>query len=112
MTDELYTMSDNINIQDDSLSVKPAFGYYGAKQKISSSIVELLPPHNAWVEVFCGSAAITLAKPPAQIEVINDLDSTIVNLFDQLLRIREMESRLESIDGIIYLKEFLMLLRD
>jgi len=63
---------------------KPPFGYYGAKQRISSSIIELLPPHNAWVEVFCGSAAITLAKKPAGIEVINDLDGNIVNLFEQL----------------------------
>ena len=63
---------------------KPAFGYYGAKQRISKSIIELLPPHNAWVEVFCGSAAITVAKKPVPIEVINDIDSNIVNLFEQL----------------------------
>jgi len=63
---------------------KPAFGYYGAKQRISSSIIDLFPPHYAWVEVFCGSAAITLAKVPAQIEIINDLDSNVVNLFNQL----------------------------
>ncbi len=63
---------------------KPAFGYYGSKQRISKSIIDLLPPHNAWVEVFCGSAAITLAKKPAQIEVINDLDSNITNIFKQL----------------------------
>ncbi len=64
---------------------KPAFGYYGAKQRLASRIVEMLPPHNAWVEGFCGSAAISLAKQPAPIEVINDLDGEIVNLF-RLLR--------------------------
>ena len=63
---------------------KPAFGYYGAKQRISSSIIDLFPPHNAWVEVFCGSSAITLAKTAAPIEVINDLDGIIVNVFKQL----------------------------
>jgi len=65
-------------------STKPPFGYYGAKQRIARRIISWLPPHNAWVEAFCGSAAITLAKPPAPIEVINDLDDQIVNLFDQL----------------------------
>lgn len=60
------------------------FGYYGAKQRIARQIVAMLPPHNAWVEAFCGSAALTLAKPPAPIEVINDLNDEIVNLFDQL----------------------------
>lgn len=66
--------------------VKPPFGYYGAKQRIASDILATLPPHNAWVEAFCGSAAITLAKPPALIEVINDLDGNIVNLFRVLRR--------------------------
>jgi len=64
--------------------VRAPFGYYGAKQRIASQIVKGLPPHNAWVEVFCGSAALTLAKPQAPIEVINDLDDEIVNLFLQL----------------------------
>lgn len=66
--------------------VKPPFGYYGAKARIASEILKTLPPHNAWVEAFCGSAAITLAKPPALIEVINDLDGNIVNLFRVLRR--------------------------
>jgi len=60
------------------------FAYYGAKQRLASQIVAMLPPHNAWVEGFCGSAALTLAKPAAPIEVINDLNNEIVNLFCQL----------------------------
>ena len=63
---------------------RAAFGYYGAKQRIASRIISLLPPHNAWVEAFCGSAAITVAKPSVPIEVINDKDDEIVNLFTQI----------------------------
>lgn len=79
-----YTMPTHT---EESLGAKPAkapFGYYGAKLRIARKIVNLLPPHNAWVEGFCGSAAITLAKSPAPIEVINDADGEIVNLFAQL----------------------------
>lgn len=95
MKQKQYTKIDpNINLKDVS-PTKPAFGYYGAKQRISSSIIKMLPPHNAWVEVFCGSAAITLAKIPVQIEVINDLDSNIVNLFRQL-----RENKIKLIDAI------------
>jgi DNA adenine methylase len=64
--------------------VRAPFGYYGAKQRLARQIASMLPPHNAWVEAFCGSAALTLAKRPAPIEVINDLDGQIVNLFRQL----------------------------
>lgn len=67
-------------------SAKAPFGYYGAKLRLAKRIVSMLPPHNAWVEGFCGSAALTLAKRPAPIEVINDLDGEIVNVFEQLRR--------------------------
>jgi DNA adenine methylase len=64
--------------------ISPPFSYYGSKNRLTSKILELVPPHNAWVEAFCGSAAITLAKTPAPIEIINDLDDQIINLFNQL----------------------------
>ena len=84
MDDCLYSTVEN-EIDIDSITpCKSAFGYYGAKLRISSSIINLFPPHNAWVEVFCGSSAITLAKKAAPIEVINDLDGIIVNVFKQL----------------------------
>jgi DNA adenine methylase len=67
-----------------SKRVKPPFGYYGAKQRIATRIIEMMPPHHAWVEGFCGSSAITFAKKPAPIEVINDKNGEIVNLFEQL----------------------------
>ena len=69
---------------ENSMRAKSPFGYYGAKLRIARKIVQDLPPHNAWVEGFCGSAAVTLAKPPAAIEVINDADGEIVNFFEQL----------------------------
>ena len=72
---------------EESLTAKPTkapFGYYGAKLRIARQIINLLPPHYAWVEGFCGSAALTLAKSPVPIEVINDVDGEVVNLFEQL----------------------------
>ena len=69
---------------EEILTARSAFGYYGSKQRISKKILEHLPPHYCWVELFSGSAAITLAKHPAKIEIINDLDQDIVNVFRQL----------------------------
>ena len=64
--------------------IKSPFGYFGAKNRIAQQIARELPPHNAWVDAFCGSLAVTLGKPPAPIEIINDKDSQVVNLFRQL----------------------------
>src|SRR5881227_1544734 len=61
-----------------------AFGYFGSKLRIAAKMYDKLPPHNAWVEPFCGSAAMTLAKKPAPIEVINDINDEIVNFYKQL----------------------------
>ena len=64
--------------------IRPPFGYFGSKNRIALRLCENLPPHNAWVEVFCGSAALTFGKPRAPIEIINDIDGEVVNLFRQL----------------------------
>ena len=64
--------------------IKPAFGYFGSKNRLAKDLCSELPPHYCWVEAFCGSASLTLAKSPASIEVINDIDDSIINLFRQL----------------------------
>lgn len=63
---------------------KTPFGYFGSKHKLALPLIKHIPPHNAWVDAFCGSAAVTLAKLPAQIEIINDINGEIVNFFRQL----------------------------
>lgn len=64
--------------------VRSPFGYFGSKQRLALTIAQMLPPHNAWVEAFCGSAAVTMAKKPAPIEILNDADLQVVNVFRQL----------------------------
>ncbi len=64
--------------------VNTPFGYFGSKNKIALQLCKTLPPHNCWVEAFCGSAALTLSKKPAPIEIINDFDNEIINVFEQL----------------------------
>lgn len=83
--------------------VRSPFGYFGSKQRLASRIAEILPPHNAWVEAFCGSAAVTLVKKPAPIEIINDIDQQIINFFKQL---REKPEELcEAIELTPYARE-------
>ncbi|MCI5149826.1 MAG: DNA adenine methylase [Candidatus Electrothrix sp. MAN1_4] len=73
-----------IEIETPFKKVRPPFGYFGSKNKMTLKLCENLPPHYCWVEAFCGSAALTLAKRNAPIEIINDVDGEIVNLFKQL----------------------------
>lgn len=64
--------------------VSPPFGYFGSKNKLALQLCHELPPHNCWVEAFGGSLSMTLAKAPAPIEVVNDIDNDIINVFIQL----------------------------
>lgn len=78
-----YASSDIIPGQK-YVPLKSPFSYFGSKSRISTKVTQYFPPHNAWVEAFCGSASITFAKGPAPIEIINDIDDQIVNFFEQL----------------------------
>ena len=41
-------------------------------------------PHKTWVDVFCGSGTVTFAKPPSEVEIMNDINGDITNFFSVL----------------------------
>lgn len=54
--------------------------WFGSKRTLAPRIVELLGPHRAYWEPFCGSMAVLLAKEPCRMETVNDLHGDLVNL--------------------------------
>ena len=67
--------------------MKPPFTYFGGKTAIADRIADMLPPHEHYIEPFAGSLAVLLAKPPSQMETVNDLDERLMN-FWRVLRDR------------------------
>jgi DNA adenine methylase len=55
--------------------------WYGGKALLSRRIVELLPRHHTYVEAFGGGGSVLFRKPPARLEVYNDLDEGLVTFF-------------------------------
>jgi DNA adenine methylase len=56
--------------------------WFGGKGKLAKQIVPLLPPSRVYVEPYCGAASVLWHLPePRPIEVLNDLDGEVVNLF-------------------------------
>lgn len=55
--------------------------WYGGKCELAPKLVPLIPEHQTYVEVFAGGAALFFEKPISPIEVINDLDSALVNFY-------------------------------
>jgi len=66
-----------------------AFPYPGGKTTLVDEIVQYFPDHRRYVEVFGGSAAVLLNKPPSYVEVYNDLNSDVVHFFEVLRDRRE-----------------------
>ncbi|PNW10666.1 DNA methyltransferase [Microbacterium testaceum] len=67
--------------------MKSPIQYFGAKQQIADAIIALMPEHRGYIEPFAGSLSVLLAKPPAKIEVVNDLDERLMT-FWRVLRER------------------------
>lgn len=61
--------------------IKTPISYYGGKQKLSETILKLIPTHNLYCEPFCGGAAVFFCKAPSPVEVINDTNSELINFY-------------------------------
>ena len=61
--------------------MKPVLKYPGSKWRIAGEIVARIPEHHTYLEPFFGSGAVFFSKEPSRIEMINDLDNNVPNLF-------------------------------
>ena len=73
--------------------------YIGGKSKLAATIIDLMPKHKSYCEVFCGAAWVFFRKEPSKYEVLNDLDGELVAFY------RVLQNHLEE-----FLRQFKWLL--
>lgn len=61
--------------------MRPPVPYFGGKITLGPAIADLLPPHDHYVEPYCGSLAVLLAKKPSDHETVNDLDGRLMTFW-------------------------------
>lgn len=74
--------------------LKPPISRLGGKSKLRKKIIDLIPEHICYCEVFFGAGWVYFGKEPSKVEVINDIDSELINLFKMIKYHEEEVTRL------------------
>lgn len=66
---------------NNGFSAVPVVPWIGGKRRLAPHILPLFPAHECYVEPFCGAAALFFLKAPSKVEVLNDINGELVNLY-------------------------------
>lgn len=76
--------------------LKPPICRMGGKSKLRKTIIEMIPNHTCYIELFFGAGWVYFGKEPSKVEVINDIDRELINLFKMIkYHSPEIERQLE-----------------
>ena len=74
--------------------MNPPFPYFGGKRRVADVIWQRLGNVHNYVEPFCGSCAVLLARPhPAHIETVNDADGLLANFWRAMTQQPDLVAR-------------------
>lgn len=61
--------------------VNPIIPWVGGKRRLAKHILPMFPVHECYVEPFAGGAALFFIKEQSDVEVLNDINGELVNLY-------------------------------
>lgn len=72
--------------------LKCFFARIGGKSKLVKKIKKIIPSHRIYIEPFVGAGSIFFAKPLAEVNVINDIDKNIIDIYNDVLLVDDFEN--------------------
>lgn len=76
------------------MMLKPPISRMGGKSRLRKKIISLIPEHTCYTEPFFGAGWVYFGKDSSKVEVINDVDQELMNLFKMLKHHSEEIERL------------------
>lgn len=62
-------------------NTKPIVPWLGGKTRLLKKLLPLVPEHTTYCEPFAGGAAMLFAREPSKVEVLNDINGELINLY-------------------------------
>lgn len=59
----------------------PILPWQGGKRRLAKQLLPLFPEHKCYVEPFAGGAALFFLKEESKVEVLNDINGELINLY-------------------------------
>ena len=78
------------------------FRWYGGKIRMLEKLEALIPEHQIYMEPFIGSGALALNHIRSPVEIINDLDGDIANLFRVMSDREKGKELIERLSHVAY----------
>lgn len=63
------------------MTQRSPLAWLGGKSRLADQIIERIPAHQGYIEVFAGAAWVLFKKPESKVEVINDINRELVTLY-------------------------------
>lgn len=63
------------------MQAEPIVPWIGGKRRLADRIIPFFPQHRCYVEPFAGGAALLFNKMQSEVEVLNDVNGDLVNLY-------------------------------
>lgn len=75
-------VSESIQVKKkDNVLKRSFFGYYGGKNRMADMLNNFMPQSKIFIEPFIGSGSTILNRDRSEIEIVNDFDPAVANLY-------------------------------
>lgn len=86
--------------------MKSPIKWVGSKRQLAKYIVSMIPQHICYVEPFVGGGSVLFEKDRSKVEVINDLDSNLINFYKVMQN--KKDELIDKIDNSLISRELFL----